>query len=156
MADLEELKRAAEAATPGLWVVWSSPYEHMGAQLRSADGTVEGVALAEFYRSANGFKNAEFARIANPATILALISRLEEAEKALEPMADAYAFWSRQEGGVHDDTEIDDQGKLTFGDLRRAHAAHKRQMVGNALSVPTTTDEAAAQAVINYLLEGKE
>lgn len=83
MADLEALKRAAEAATPGPWVVWSSLYEHMDAQLRSADGTVEGVALAEFYRLANGFKNAEFARLANPATILDLISRLEEAEKAL-------------------------------------------------------------------------
>lgn len=126
MADLEALKRAAEAATPGPWVVWSSLYEGMDAQLRSADGTVEGVALAEFYRLANGFKNAEFARLANPATILDLISRLEEAEKALEPFS---ATGEALSSGPRDEAVWAGQQPappITFGDLRRARAAHKR------------------------------
>lgn len=45
---------------------------------------------------------------------------------------------------------------LDEGAPAKLRAIITRQMVGNALSVPTTTDEAAAQAVINYLLEGKE
>jgi hypothetical protein len=75
--EMEALRAAAEKATPGPWVVWSSLYERMAAQLRSADTTVEGVALAEFYGRANGYCNASFIALANPASILRLLAQAE-------------------------------------------------------------------------------
>jgi hypothetical protein len=73
-----KLRELAERATAGPWVVWSSLYEHMDAQLRSADTTVEGVALAEFYRLANGYANATYIAAANPQTMIALLDELED------------------------------------------------------------------------------
>lgn len=103
--DREALRAAAKAATPGPWVVWSSLYEHMDAQLRSADTTVEGVALAEFYRLANGYRNAAFIALANPKAILtllderdALVGALEKADQecqtALQIMTASEQDWS--------------------------------------------------------------
>lgn len=81
------LREAAERATPGPWVVWSSLYEGMDTQLRSADTTVEGKPLAEFYRRENGFSNAAYIALANPDTMKDLLAERERLRGALERIA---------------------------------------------------------------------
>lgn len=104
MADLEALKRAAEAATPGPWfqsgppwfstgsvVLAGSPDPHVGLAIADAE-TWEG-EREEAQENNPGLQlsdadaDAAFIALANPATILDLISRLEEAEMALEAVA---------------------------------------------------------------------
>lgn len=46
--------------------------------------------------------------------------QLDAAVEALMPFADAYRFMNGADGGVHDDTEIDDQGLLRVVNLRHA------------------------------------
>lgn len=104
MADLEALKRAAEAATPGPWYAndhtgpyrFEDPDAWVGYAWVGHDGEPDGrfqATVADLDRRKDGSakwreqaaKDARFIALANPATILDLISRLEEAEKALEP-----------------------------------------------------------------------
>lgn len=50
-------------------------------------------------------------------------ARILVLEEALKPFADAYDFWSDQDGGVSDTIELDDQGQLKMFNLRRARSA---------------------------------
>lgn len=87
---------------------------------------------AQFRPLGDNHHNALLCPYCNPDGIdpAAERSRAEAAEAqvegcrgALEPFAEAYSFWDEARGGVHDDNEIDDQGMLTMGDLRRARQA---------------------------------
>jgi len=87
MSEFDELKKLAEAATPGLWVINDEhSIDEGGPHLMTADG----YAIADFWGndSSLGLKkneqNATYIASASPETILALIARLEAAESELE------------------------------------------------------------------------
>lgn len=81
MTNLTELKKLAEAATPGSWTAYDDT---------SSTGRIEIVAigktLARIYRSvpAEDWPNAAFIAAANPQTILQMISVMEQMADALE------------------------------------------------------------------------
>lgn len=98
MIDLEAIKRAAEAATPGPWEAknWTDVFTRLGAENAAgiaADGN-DGWQVADCARGgafSGGFvvdlnyretkANAEHIASANPAAVLELIARLETAER---------------------------------------------------------------------------
>ena len=85
MTDLAKLKELAEAATPGMWrQVFDDQCEV--DTVRSVDGDF---VLADDLLA----RDAAFIAAANPATILALISRLEEAEGQLLDRTDKATAW---------------------------------------------------------------
>lgn len=95
MTDLEKLKASAEAATPGPWFVSGSRVRMVGGDWHSinrydeAKKRDQNIACAGFDpRTGEGLSDAKFIALANPAAILALLSRLASAEKALEPFSE--------------------------------------------------------------------
>lgn len=116
MGEFDELKRLADAATPGGWAVVEQKYPHryMGhhiermivtayddGQLKSpypivATATGVGIGDKPIYFCHISEENAAYIAAANPATILALIARLEAAEAELdrlrsqEPVGETY------------------------------------------------------------------
>lgn len=123
MADLEALKRAAEAASITR-VTWFADDTAPGEVLAMSDdigvSAVARVNPAAEWVAATEAAWTDHIALANPATILDLISRLEEAEKALEPFANRFG----------DDVPRPDSmplfANLTLGDFRRASAAYAR------------------------------
>lgn len=86
MSDYRELKRLSETATPGPWV-------------KTVDGVMpEGEKFGIFgnFGANNGEANREFIASANPATVLALISEVEELRKD----AERYRWLFRQRSQV--------------------------------------------------------
>lgn len=94
--ELSALKALAEAATPGMWEMHLSnnatPYITHG---KCSDGNIPDlndlenricVMPAEISMSYNSYANSKFIAAANPATILSLISRVEQAEAARADM----------------------------------------------------------------------
>lgn len=78
MYDLQELKKMAEAATPGPWFVAKHPND---------DGTVdiETGRLSDWGPCYNcEYGTADFIAAANPETVLALITELEQCRKDAE------------------------------------------------------------------------
>lgn len=137
MADLEALKRAAEAATPGPWNVDGE----FLTTLDPVEQKYERRAIADlrYFHMPRDRDNAHFIALANPATILDLISRLEEAEKALEDIrgtlldiADRIedegdrTFFGSTNDGDEIKTIAQNLDARRWADVRRAHAAHKR------------------------------
>jgi len=108
MTTLDDLKAAAQAATPGEWVLnslgWSQSdtvcktggRQYWLMSMEGDDG--DGIGLMAFSScqcgsdecpeftdiSAQNFRDAEYIALANPETILALIARLEAAERVVE------------------------------------------------------------------------
>lgn len=74
MSEFDELKRLASVATPGKWEYsrTSSGFR----KIKASDKLICGV-------SSFGCQDAKFIAAANPATILALIARVEAAEAGL-------------------------------------------------------------------------
>lgn len=77
---LKELKKLAQAATPGTWGTTGS----VSGTFVSTDATYEHPklvqpqdAIASVYGPDRGLKNAAYIAAANPATLLALIERYE-------------------------------------------------------------------------------
>ena len=83
--DIEELKRRAEAATPGPWV--SHPNGYYGAVCTSADMS-DWVAVAHGNRRGNVLANEAYIAAANPAAILELIRQRDELLAALREIAE--------------------------------------------------------------------
>ena len=83
--DIEELKRRAEAATPGPWV--SHPKGYYGAVCTSADMS-DWVAVAHGNRRGNVLANEAYIAAANPAAILELIRQRDELLEALREIAE--------------------------------------------------------------------
>ena len=86
MSDLSKLRELAENATPGEWEagdawVYTDPIYPDDRRLSD----VLGMKFADEERAeaehARGLRNAEFIAAANPATVLALLDRLEAAER---------------------------------------------------------------------------
>lgn len=79
---LLELKKLAEAATPGPWWIQGaqSDYELMGAKTGSQNGWALGTRIMELdtWKMEPSRANAEFIAAANPSTILALIAEIEK------------------------------------------------------------------------------
>lgn len=81
--DIEELKRLAEAATPGPWV--SHPNGYYGAVCTSADMS-DWVAVAHGNRRGNVLANEAYIAAANPTAILELIRQRDELLAALKAL----------------------------------------------------------------------
>ena len=83
MIDINELRRLAQAATPGPWQFW---HGWVAANIDN-DG---GVVVAERPTPSGGKyqakvdANFKFIAAANPATVIELLDRLEAAEKEIE------------------------------------------------------------------------
>lgn len=123
MIDLEELKKKAEAATPGPWERHNAAdvFTPLGAESRNsiACDNNDGWHIADCSQgptSVNGEliemdfgerrANADFIAAANPAVVLELIERLERAESSLkEPAA-----WISEHKGIG--KEIIDRSKI--------------------------------------------
>ena len=105
--DLEELKRLAEAATPGPWTCQegSTSYpecddKDFWAAVLSPNGR-DVITLYERYGAKNDDRkdydfDAAFIAAANPATVLSLINQIEGMRAALEPFAREADTWSDQ------------------------------------------------------------
>lgn len=95
---LPELKRLAEAATPGLWEVNRHGAVLGGPVQRYTNGSGRNqIALAtgaEWMREGEQMSNSEFIAAANPATLLALIDHIEALERQL---AEAQKYAARYE-----------------------------------------------------------
>ena len=98
--DLAEIKRQAEAATPDEWDWDAGPYDFDGAGSSAyCDIAVDGgeLIIAEVndcFDKKQGRANAPYIVAVQPRRIVALISRLDAAERALElilPLAKGYA-----------------------------------------------------------------
>ena len=76
--NIEELKRLAEAATPGPWV--SHPKGYYGAVCR-ADDQYDLVAVTHGQRRNNVLANEAYIAAANPAAVLELIAEVERVTK---------------------------------------------------------------------------
>lgn len=103
MTDLNELKKLAEAATPGPWSCPIEDHDSIAAQVefieRPGGLALSAVWLASVDQENRGDYDSErcfsqeaendrrFIAAANPTTVLDLIARLERAEKALEQAA---------------------------------------------------------------------
>lgn len=101
MIDINELRRLAQAATPGPWYIGSGTYEGRNIYSAKAVTDDEGftynpvVATAEDDGAVCWDANARLIAAANPAAISKLLDRLEAAEKDIalkERVIDA--FWS--------------------------------------------------------------
>lgn len=90
MNEFDELKRAAEAATPGPWEYLTTASGFR--KIKASGKLICGV-------SSFGCQDAEFIAAANPATILALIARLEAAETELA-QEQKRLDWSLKHGAV--------------------------------------------------------
>lgn len=90
--NIEELKRKAEAATPGPWAVNDDPRINEGAPHLM---TKDGYAIADFWGDESGLglkgneRNAAYIAAANPAAILALIAERDAALGGLGLFMDA-------------------------------------------------------------------
>lgn len=93
MSDHSELKRLAEAATPGPWA-YDGSYV---CPARTEDGTT----YVELWRSiadCHQPENTKFIAAANPAAVLALIAENERYLKLVERMVDQYVPLTELEG----------------------------------------------------------
>lgn len=96
---IEELRRLAEAATPGEWTVWAektpnksdaiAEFAYQVENTENFSGTTwllnaNGVCPASTGCGATSEANAAYIAAANPAVILEILDSLERAEKALE------------------------------------------------------------------------
>lgn len=84
--NLDTLRKTAEAATPGPWT--HEPYEaqnqngdYFGGWLLDADG--------EYVVADVSDRDGAFMAAANPETVLALLSRVEKAEQAVQRVREA-------------------------------------------------------------------
>lgn len=93
MKDYSELKKLAEAATPG-------PWEYDGSYVCPAR-TEDGTTYVELWRSiadCHQPENTKFIAAANPAAVLALIAENERYLKLVERMVDQYVPLTELEG----------------------------------------------------------
>jgi hypothetical protein len=102
--DIEELKRLAEAATPGPW------HDRCGV-LRETNGGV--TPIATVYRSFN----SQFIAAANPAAVLELIRQRDELLAALKDARELVDDW-----GAYATAYMQEKHDLA-GDLERLDAA---------------------------------
>lgn len=91
---LEELRLAAERATPGQWSRSGSRSKVERADSHSVTAVVDGkeIVIATVWydpRTHEGFHDACFIALFNPATALELVEVLAEVRGALEAMVDA-------------------------------------------------------------------
>ena len=116
--NIEELKRLAEAATPGPWV--SHPKGYYGAVCR-ADDQYDLVAVTHGQRRNNVLANEAYIAAANPATILELIRQLQAAREILPVLkalvADIQGMMSESHGvtGLHLNGDVAPWGELEPG-----------------------------------------
>ena len=90
---IEELRRLAEAATPGPWRM-----EHMSisAHIHQVDGLhglascVIGYGNWDEPKQSEGAKNASFIAAANPATIIALLDELDASKAMVRKLYQGY------------------------------------------------------------------
>ncbi|MGE5008466.1 hypothetical protein AB8886_18380 [Yersinia enterocolitica] len=85
MNNIEELKKAALAATPGPWEKCDSygPNENGTCVSAVERPDLMIASTAGYYGRDGGIANAHFIALANPAAILDLIAQLEAAQKEL-------------------------------------------------------------------------
>ncbi|SFB19566.1 ead/Ea22-like family protein [Azotobacter beijerinckii] len=77
MADWSELKRLAEAATPGPWRIGKANRDESDIRIHGAgDGSIVADVCSDVWDDADA--NAEFIAAANPAVVLALIAENEK------------------------------------------------------------------------------
>jgi hypothetical protein len=91
-SDLERLRAAAEKATPGPWEITkvnvgyvNEEWELTGPTVRTPNGLATPVVIGTPWEP-----NARFIALANPATVLALLDRLEAVERARDELADMF------------------------------------------------------------------
>lgn len=116
--DDEDLKRVAEAATPGPWKVTKDECAACGGEWDIYD--IPGGDHAKFELEADATYIATF----DPPTVLSLLSRLSAAAdrervlvEALTPFADEFGE------GIQRDDSFQIVGNLTLGDFRNAARA---------------------------------
>lgn len=89
--DHSELRRKAEAATPGNWSSWQPDATHAVVRSKRMEGTTRLTTFLAVCQSAgvdNG-DNAAYIAAANPSVVIALLDQLEAYREALEPFAKA-------------------------------------------------------------------
>lgn len=71
--DYAELKRLAEAASPGPWKACATIYKHMNCEIRTgAKG--EGQPIGQIWDGPNAFADGQFIAAASPQAVLKLIA----------------------------------------------------------------------------------
>lgn len=121
---INELRKLAQAATPGAWVVNDDPLVNEGAPHLM---TEDGYAIADFWgnESSLGLKgnerNSAYIASANPAAILELIRQLQAAREILPVLkglvADIQGMMSESHGvtGMHINGDVAPCGELEPG-----------------------------------------
>lgn len=95
MTNKQELREAAERATPGKWRRASTRFNGITATPLSLGG--EEVMLA----GASEKRDAEFISAANPAAVLALLDELEAAEKRVAELEASHGNLREAMAGIH-------------------------------------------------------
>jgi hypothetical protein len=78
--DIQKLRRLAEAATPGPWVVSRSTITRPGQAAVKEVGAFDWICSMQISNQPNWDRDAEFVAAANPAVVLALIDRIAALE----------------------------------------------------------------------------
>lgn len=132
--ELNELRKIVEAATPGPWEVWKNvhcdpvvvPAEKPWAGITDPKMPFEKIAGLSTAPDDYGRANLEYIATFDPPTVLALLSRLEQAEQAL---ARVRSLCMTTDG----DLICPDFDGNTVGDILRALDGDGRRLADDAL-----------------------
>jgi len=103
--NLDQLRQAAERATPGPWAVYD---RGIGYEVHDANGYELNGGMRETFTEADATHIATF----DPPTVLALIDRVEAAEQAVERAKAADALQRRDKGALYRRAEVA-EGRLS-------------------------------------------
>jgi hypothetical protein len=117
--DLEELRRLAEAATPGEWVAISNSVK-CGRFNVCPTVTAAGTGVSMDEKIIAERRNAKFIAAANPQTVLALLDRIRELESLAKDLRQV-AYWviEDEKGGTEAEiNEYIDDGLMDCANMR--------------------------------------
>lgn len=121
-----ELRKLAEAATPGPWVTMD------GVHSLWIDAPEKGQHIADVFRhiknQPNGFPNAAFIAAANPTAVLALLDELTALRAKVKALEDALAPFAKEDEELTEQMEVTAFERLATGiqNLRNAGRAFRR------------------------------
>ena len=119
MTEREELRKLAEAATPGPWSLTDGDPAMNGQHWTIRRQGVAGIRVSGFTYGSNG--DAEFIAAANPAAVLGLLDQLDAAEAKLAAVREIHSPARWYDEFCDDPSCEQEHVEIDVGDLYHAH-----------------------------------